>query len=306
MNRLDILKIINNKVYEGMYSYDDIIQDLDDSIDRINETLNSKFPYFSEVLTNDVSKFVHHDGLYAEVFTDRTAIQNFANGKLYHLTNTGKYYIFDVEAAYYVEEDSVRPSIQASATYLNTDYVSIDGSRWRAVANPINEYWSLLGESNPPVTSTECLTNPPEPGGASNGDLCIVSSTNLTYEYVVEPQTYSWVFIPNVAIDFTNASITLDITKYEVEVREIFPSKYIRSICINYVISELMRTEDEFGNLFTVSLSRFETGLDMMFRDYFDKVIDIYKDEEGGYVKFDELPDDEDEDTFINPYGVDV
>ncbi len=135
MNKIQILERINQQVYEGLYLLEDIEQDLDDSIDAINESLNSKFPYFTEVL----------------------------------------------------EED-------------DTEY-------------------------------------------------------------------------------------TYDLNGVQVP---IFPFKYIRSVCINYVIAELMRREDEFGSLYQTASLKYAAALDTMFRDYFNRVPEIFQDTEGGYIELDE------------------
>mgnify|MGYP001025850956 CR=1 FL=1 len=150
MNRLDILKRINQGVYEGLYSLEDVEQDLDDSIDVINEALNTKFPYFSEVLTDDI-----------------------------------KEYTYD-------------------------------------------------------LNGTQVL---------------------------------------------------------------IFPEKYIRSICINYVVTELMRREDEFGMLYQSANQKYLAGVDMMFRDFYNRVPEIFQDTEGGYL---ELEGEKPEEASISiPWGVD-
>ena len=140
MNRLDILNIINDKVYEGMHTLEQIMQDLDDSIDRINEALNTTFPYISEIMTDDTK----------------------------------------------------------------------------------------------------------------------------TYSYAPDAAA------PTVLVP-------------------IFPEKYLRSVCINYTIKELMGTEDEFGMLYQTALQKYLEGIDGMFSNYFNKVPDVFKDEEGGFVELDEV-----------------
>jgi hypothetical protein len=150
MNKIEILKIINSKVYEGLYSFEDVEQDLDDSIDAINESLNTKFPYFSEKLTTD------------------------------------------------------------------------------------------------------------------------------------------------------SAEYTYDLNGTEVP---IFPEKYIRSVCINYVIMEKMREEDEFGMLFQTANQKYLAGIDTMFRDFYNRVPEIFQDTEGGYL---ELDGEKPEEVSISiPWGVD-
>lgn len=138
MNRIEILKRVNKGVYEGLYTYEDIVDDLDDSIDRINETLNTKYPYISEVLVDDTTEY--------------------------------KY-----------APDETKP----------------------------------------------------------------------------------------------------------LELRPIFPPKYIRTICVNYIIMELMRREDEFGMTFQTAENRFNVGLEVMFRDMFSQVPKEFQDVDTGFVEFD-------------------
>ena len=64
MNRLDIVNRINQKMYEELYSYEDIKYDLDDAIIAINNTLNAKFPMMSDVLNSDSDEYPHFPDKY--------------------------------------------------------------------------------------------------------------------------------------------------------------------------------------------------------------------------------------------------
>lgn len=61
MTRFEIVKRVNQKMYEGMYHFEDIKYDLDDAIIIINNTLNSKYPMMSEVLEHDNSEYTYYD-----------------------------------------------------------------------------------------------------------------------------------------------------------------------------------------------------------------------------------------------------
>lgn len=48
MLKAHIVKRINEKMFEGLYSYEDMKYELDDAIILINNTMHSKFPFMSE------------------------------------------------------------------------------------------------------------------------------------------------------------------------------------------------------------------------------------------------------------------
>ena len=61
MTRSEIVKRVNQKMYEGMYHYEDIKYDLDDAIIIINNTLHTKYPMMSDKLEHDDSEYIYHD-----------------------------------------------------------------------------------------------------------------------------------------------------------------------------------------------------------------------------------------------------
>ena len=61
MTRDQIVGRINQKMYEGLYTFEDIKYDLDDAIIVINNTLNTKFPMISDKLTEPSSEYVYYD-----------------------------------------------------------------------------------------------------------------------------------------------------------------------------------------------------------------------------------------------------
>lgn len=61
MTRDEIVQRINKKVYEGLYSFDDIKYDLDDAIITINNQMHTKYPMMSEVLTSLESEYEYEN-----------------------------------------------------------------------------------------------------------------------------------------------------------------------------------------------------------------------------------------------------
>lgn len=63
-----------------------------------------------------------------------------------------------------------------------------------------------------------------------------------------------------------------------------FPDRYMQTVVIEYVVSELFRREGEFGNEYEVAVQRYQDNLGTMFRDLFDKLDEEYIDEETGVI----------------------
>jgi hypothetical protein len=68
-----------------------------------------------------------------------------------------------------------------------------------------------------------------------------------------------------------------------------FPEGYVEDVVIPYVTMRMFRREGEFGNEFIIARQEVEEGLSIMFRDYFDKVPETYKDMTSGTI---EITDD--------------
>lgn len=67
----------------------------------------------------------------------------------------------------------------------------------------------------------------------------------------------------------------------------IFPEQYIKSVVIPFTIRALFARQLEYGPEYQQAHNNFNNGLTMMFRDYFHKVPDTFKDLDGGYFEFD-------------------
>ena len=64
----------------------------------------------------------------------------------------------------------------------------------------------------------------------------------------------------------------------------VFPERYMREVVINFVVASLFRREGEFGNEFYMAQENYLSGIDKMFRDFFEKVPTQFQDTEGGFI----------------------
>lgn len=75
----------------------------------------------------------------------------------------------------------------------------------------------------------------------------------------------------------------------------IFPDQYIRSVVVEFVISQLYRRQGEFANEFNTAQGAFTRNLEVMFRDLYNKVPEQYIDDSTGMIAITpyEVPFDE-------------
>lgn len=64
----------------------------------------------------------------------------------------------------------------------------------------------------------------------------------------------------------------------------IFPEKYIRSIVVEFTVATLLRRQGDFTDEYSAAVLAYEDGLNVMFRDFYEKVPDVFADNEGGIM----------------------
>jgi len=64
----------------------------------------------------------------------------------------------------------------------------------------------------------------------------------------------------------------------------IFPEKYMRSVVIEFAVSELFRRQGEFGPEYQSAVQAYERGLSSMFQNYYERVPEQYIDENTGII----------------------
>lgn len=72
LKRSELVAKVNEQLWEGLYLYTDMEEEFDEAIDEINAGLDSNFPDFSEVMTEDDSTYSRDvDGIETLYFPEK-------------------------------------------------------------------------------------------------------------------------------------------------------------------------------------------------------------------------------------------